>query len=109
MDFPIHIATLRMGLSIIYSRGYRYTFPNKYVLQSLIIVFIIANRAEPDETQHHAAFHLVLGLHCLPNYPLGVSIIHKVNAPLSDKFDQIMHLGPKVAPFCGSNVLHRLI
>ena len=34
---------------------------------SLKIVIIIANIVDPDEMQHHAAFHL--GLHCLPKYP----------------------------------------
>ena len=32
-----------------------------------MIVFILANSADPDEMQHYAAFHL--GLHYLPNYP----------------------------------------
>ena len=38
------------------------------VLQSLKIVFILANSADPGEMQHYAAFHL--GLHCLPKVPV---------------------------------------
>ena len=66
MDFPIQIATIRMGLPIIWFQGSQVDFPNKYVLQSLNIEFIITNSADPDEMQHYATFHL--GLHCLPNY-----------------------------------------
>ena len=40
-----------MGLSIISFKGSRVDFPNKYVLQSLNIAFIIANSADPDEMQ----------------------------------------------------------
>ena len=36
------------------------------VLQTLKIVFFIANSAGPNEMQHYAAFHQ--GLHCSPNY-----------------------------------------
>ena len=35
------------------------------------VVLIIANSADLDEMQHHAAFHL--GLHCLPKYLFRVS------------------------------------
>ena len=51
MDFPIQIATIRMVLSIMCFKGSQIDFPNKYVLQSLKIVFIIANSAGPDEMQ----------------------------------------------------------
>ena len=54
MDFPIQINTITIGLSIIHFKG----FPDNYELQSLKIVFILANSA---------AFHL--GLHCLLKYP----------------------------------------
>ena len=33
---------------------------------SMKFVFIVANREDPDEMLHYAAFHL--GLHCLPKY-----------------------------------------
>ena len=36
--------------------------PNYVVLQTLGIVFILENSADPDEMSHYAAFHL--GLHC---------------------------------------------
>ena len=49
VDFPIQIATIRMGLSIICFKGLRVDFPNKYVLQSLVFAFIIANSVDPDE------------------------------------------------------------
>ena len=51
IDFPIQIATIRMGLSIIYFKGSQVDFPNKCVLQSLNIEFIIANSADTDEMQ----------------------------------------------------------
>ena len=47
IDFPIQIATIKMGLSVICLVD----FPNKCVLQSLNIAFIIANSADPDEIQ----------------------------------------------------------
>ena len=51
IDFPIQIATIRMGLSIICFKGSQVDFPNKCVLQSLNIEFIIANSADTDEMQ----------------------------------------------------------
>ena len=51
MDFPINIATIRMGLSIICFKGSQVDFPDKCVLQSLNIAFIIANSADPDKMQ----------------------------------------------------------
>ena len=61
-------------------KGSQVDFPNKYVLQSLKITFIIANNADPDEMQI-----------------LGVSSIQRVYSPLSDEFNQVMPQGPKVA------------
>ena len=49
--FLIQIATIRMGLSIICFKGSQVVFPNKCVLQSLNIEFIIANSADTDEMQ----------------------------------------------------------
>ena len=46
------------------------------LIRSLKIVLIIANIVDPDEMQHHAAFHL--GLHCFQKYLLGVSRIQRV-------------------------------
>ena len=51
IDFPIQIATIRMGLSIICFKGSKVDFPNKCVLQSLNIEFIIANSADTDKMQ----------------------------------------------------------
>ena len=67
-----------MGLSIICFKGSQVDFPNQYVLQSLNIAFIIANRADPDEMQHYQTTLL------------GVSSIQRVSFPLSDEFDQVM-------------------
>ena len=51
IDFPIQIASIRLGLPIICFKGSKVGFPNKIVLQSLNIAFIIANRADSDEMQ----------------------------------------------------------
>ena len=40
--------TIRMGVSIICFKGSQIDFPNRYVLQSLKIAYIIANSADPD-------------------------------------------------------------
>ena len=66
MDFPIHIATVNKGLPIVFFKGLQVEFLNNDVLLSLKVVLILANRADPDEMQHYAAFHL--GFHCLPKY-----------------------------------------
>ena len=47
IDFPIQIATL----STLCFKVSQVDFPNKCVLQSLNIAFIIANSADPDEMQ----------------------------------------------------------
>ena len=41
------------GISIICFKRLQVDFPNKYVLQSLNIAFIIANSVDPDEMQHY--------------------------------------------------------
>ena len=51
MNFPIQIPTKRMGVSIICFKGSQEDFPNRYVLQSLKIAYIIANSADPDGMQ----------------------------------------------------------
>ena len=84
IDFPKQIATIRMGLSIICFKGSQVYFPNKCVLQSLNISLIIANSADLDEMQQTTKTTLS-----------GVSSIQRVYSPLSDKFDQVMPLGPK--------------
>ena len=50
MDFPIKINAMRMGLSIKIFQGVAgKTIPNKFLRQSLNIVLIIANSADPEE------------------------------------------------------------
>ena len=71
-----------MGLSIICFKGSQVDLPNKCVLQSLNIALIIANSADPDERQQ-----TILS---------GVSSIQRVYFPLSDEFNQVMPLGPKI-------------
>ena len=51
IDLFIQIATIKMRLSIICFKGSQLYFPDKCVLQSLNIAFIIANSADPDEMQ----------------------------------------------------------
>ena len=67
MDFPIHIDTISMGLPILYFKESQVKNLNFNIYLSLKVFFIFANSADPDEMQHHAAFHL--SLHCLPEYP----------------------------------------
>ena len=65
-----------MGLFAIYFKGSHveiYFQVCSYVLQSLKIVFMIANSAGPDEMVNFVAFHL--GLHCCQNNPvLGLPV-----------------------------------
>ena len=78
-------------------RGHRLKFPNNYALQSLNIVFILANSAGPDEMLHVAAFHL--GLHCLPKYPFMVSSKQRVNLVISywpSNRSSIKCIGPRL-------------
>ena len=60
MNYPIHIETKSMDLSILYFKG----FLNSNIFQALKIAFILANSVDPDEMPHYAAFHQ--GFHCLP-------------------------------------------
>ena len=60
---PIHIDTLSIGLPIVHFKESQVFFLKFDALLSLRIVLIIANNVDPDEMQHHAAFHL--GLHYL--------------------------------------------
>ena len=52
-------------------------FTNCVGLQSLRIIFITENSADPDEMLPSAAFHL--GLHCFSKYSLGVSSVQRAN------------------------------
>ena len=62
-------------LSIVCFKVSQVDFPNKCVLQSLNIAFIIANSADADET---ANYQSTLS---------GVSSIQRIYSPLSDKFN----------------------
>ena len=77
MDFPIHIDTTSMGVPIVYFKGSQAKYYLNFdVFLSLKVFLILANRIDPDEMQHYAAFHL--GLHCLPKYLFRVSSIQRV-------------------------------
>ena len=71
MEYPIHINTISMGLSILYFKGlpvkasiYKMMY---YCPRRLFLSLKIENSADPDEMLPYVAFHL--GLHCLPKYP----------------------------------------
>ena len=51
-------------------------FPKVGVLQSLKIIYILANSADPDEMPHFVAFHL--DLHFLPSTSSGVFSLQRV-------------------------------
>ena len=53
-----------MGWSIAYIKGSQLIIKKK--LYFFVDRFILANRVDPDEMQHIAAFYL--GLHCLQKY-----------------------------------------
>ena len=72
-----------MGPSIICFKGSHVDFPNKYVLQSLNIAFIIANTADPGEMQQTTKL------------PFQGFPVYKGFSPLSNEFNQVMPLGPK--------------
>ena len=62
--------TVNSGWSIVYIEGSQVIIsPKKFPFFSLMIDFVLANSADPDEMVHEAAFHL--DLHCLPKYPSG--------------------------------------
>ena len=65
MDFPIHIDTISMELSILCVWGSQVEFTKLWCIS----VLILANSADPDDMQHYAAFHL--GLRCLTKYPFS--------------------------------------
>ena len=47
IDFPIQVATIRIGLSIMFYKGSQVDFPNKCVLQSLKIAFYHSKQSRP--------------------------------------------------------------
>ena len=80
MDYPKHIDTISMTLSILHFKGLRFNISIKTVYIypsdiSLKIVFIVANSADPDEMSLYATFHL--GLHCLPKYLFAQVLVYE--------------------------------
>ena len=69
-------------------------FPNKFVLQSLNIAFIIPNSADPDEMQ-------------ITKLPFISFQYTKCLFLIIRQFNQVMPLGPKVA--CPMGQMFRLI
>ena len=78
MEFPIYIDEISMGLSIVYFKESQVDFSKSCCISALKVVLIIASGVNPDEMQHHAAFHL--GPHCLPKYPFRGSTIQSVKS-----------------------------
>ena len=66
MDFPIHIDTIRMGLSISHFKESQVEFSKLWCISVPEGFLILANSAYPDKMQHNAAFQL--GLHCWPRF-----------------------------------------
>ena len=69
MDYPIHIDTISMCLSILYYKGSHVKIYKVNLFLSPKIVFILANSADPDEMPHFAAFIWVITVcqsSCLP-------------------------------------------
>ena len=81
MNPSIRIKMMNQECLIVHMKGSQ--FPNKNVLQSLKIAFILANSdcVDPDEMPQFAAFHL--GLHYLPQYPFRVSSIQSLKGESS--------------------------
>ena len=67
MDYAIHINTINMELSILYSKGLLVKISIKWCISVPEDLFILANSENHDEMSAYAAFHL--GVHCLPKYP----------------------------------------
>ena len=63
MEFSIKFNTVESRWFTVYIEGSK-----NIMFHSLKVVFALANRADPDEMPHNAAFYL--GLRCLPKYPL---------------------------------------
>ena len=59
MDYPIHIDTISIELSILYFKRLVVK-----ILYKIMYVLILANNADPDEMPPYAASAFHLGLHC---------------------------------------------
>ena len=70
MDFPTHIDTLSMGLSIVHFKETQVEFSKLWCISVPEDCFNLNKKCKPwwnDEMQHYAAFHQ--GLHCLSKNP----------------------------------------
>ena len=81
LDYPIHIDTICIELSILYFKGLPLKISIKWCISVsedsfFIFVYIFANSADPDEVPPYEAFHL--GLYCLPIYPKYVPVYNGV-------------------------------
>ena len=66
MDYPIHIDTSGMDLSILYFKGLPLNISIKYVFLFPKIGFILANSPDPNEMLPYVEFRLCL--QCLTKY-----------------------------------------
>ena len=68
MDYPIHIDTISMELSVLYFKVLLVKISIKWCISvpEDCLYFILANNADPDEMPPYAAFHL--SLHFLSKY-----------------------------------------
>ena len=62
MDSFFFFDTINLKWYIVFIEGSNKLLPNIIAF----LIFILANRVDPDEMPHYAAFHL--DLHCLPKY-----------------------------------------
>ena len=60
MNFSIKVNTIKLEWSIVYIEGSSVNFQKIFFFLSLMIDFILANSANPDEMPPYAAFHLGL-------------------------------------------------
>ena len=67
MDYPTHIDTISMDLSIMYLKGLPgQIFYKKRFILSMTTDFVLANSADPDEMPHFIWIFAVWESTCLP-------------------------------------------
>ena len=70
MDFPIHVDTMSMGLSIVYFKGSQLKFSKVWCVSVSESCFIFnSKQCRPWWNAALCCKWLQLGLHCLPKYP----------------------------------------
>ena len=86
MDSSFGFDVINLGWSIGYTERSQlgYNFHIKCIFLSLKIVFLIANSVDPDEILHYTAFHLGLGLRCLPNIGFIQAGLSKIQEPFKN-------------------------